>query len=183
MDIYRTSNDSECPIKDWTLYEKDSGGNYVPYVNDLNSIYLVNPYSIKVNPNFSFAKQLYVKTQTVTDHSTLDIEVFDPVYIKVCGNEDITTIKPSVNEFRYWNTGDHIETTNLISYFNNNDTNDCPIVYYEVHEERWDYHPENITWIDQAGTKSLIMSTRKNIKRTYQIRAMTKARQWAVLYV
>ena len=57
----------------------------MPYVDDSNSIYLDPAYFIKVNTQNSFSKQLYVKTQTVTDHSTLSINQYDPVFIKVCG--------------------------------------------------------------------------------------------------
>lgn len=122
LSVYRTSSDPLCPIKEWTLYVKDAAGNYIPYVNNLNEAYHDAPYFLKVNTTTSFRRQFYIKSQSVTDHSTNDIEVYDPLFVKVCGLENVkTTLGYDPTYFFYWNTGTKQATNNLVSWFYNDD--------------------------------------------------------------
>lgn len=74
-------------------------------------------------------------------------------------------------------------TNDLISWFTNNDTVDCPIVDYQIYETQWDEYKQDILQLQQTGTKTLQFSTRRNIKQRYMIRAMTRAKQYGVQYI
>jgi hypothetical protein len=157
----------------------------VPYVNDFSTDYHTNPYSIKVNTINPHYQTLYVKSQSVTNYvkgnATADktINEFDKVFIKVCGLESVTTTLGYIPYyFNYYNTGDHDETLNLMSWFANNDTIDCPIIAYEVFEDRWNTYTDDFVEIHNPNPLRLEISTKHNIRRSYWIKARTKANVW-----
>jgi hypothetical protein len=53
---FRTSDDSLCPIKRWDWFEKDTLGNYIPYVSSLLTALVQNPYLLQINTTTSFQK-------------------------------------------------------------------------------------------------------------------------------
>lgn len=175
---YRTDNDPECPIASYSIHQSfDGGATYVPWTSNALTIEFT-PNNIKVNRDTPGSYQIYVKTQTVTNHATKSINTHDLLTIKICGNEVVSTtyavsgILPTYLKFVY--NGKSTLMADLSLVFTNTDPIDCPIVQYDIMLNPSDLYTGTEFTIDGTfPTQALSITPIKNFNDYFYIRAIT----------
>lgn len=125
--------------------------------------------SIQVNTATPQTWKVYVKTQTVTNYVTRTINKYDPIDIKVCGAELISTTYVATGTTPTFFHTPASGTVNLMpdlnAIFTNSDHPDCPIDYYELLETPFTLNTEpSLSLTGTFPNQAVTLSPRKNMK-------------------